>query len=88
MNNPDGVRMSTALTYINPNRHRINLTIRPNVQVRRILFDGQRATGVEVESGGDRFIVESGLIVLSAGAIASPQLLMLSGVGPESQLRV
>ncbi len=87
MNNPDGVRMSTALTYINPNRHRINLTIRPNVQVRRVLFDGQRATGVEVESGGDRFIVESDLIVLSAGAIASPQLLMLSGVGPESQLR-
>jgi choline dehydrogenase len=87
MNNPDGVRMSTALTYINPNRHRLNLTIRANVQVRRILFDGLRATGVEVESGGDRFIVEGGQIVLSAGAIASPQLLMLSGVGPESQLQ-
>ena len=87
MNNPDGVRMSTALTYINPNRHRLNLTIRANVQVRRILFDGQRATGVEVDSGGDRFIVESGVIVLSAGAVASPQLLMLSGIGPESQLQ-
>ena len=86
MNNPDGVRMRTALTYINPNRHRLNLTIRANVQVRRILFDGQRATGVEVDSGGDRFIVESGVIVLSAGAIASPQLLMLSGVGPSKVL--
>jgi len=87
MNNPNGVRMSTALSYINPNRHRLNLTIRPNVLVRRILIEGGRAHGVEVESGGDRFIVESDLIVLSAGAIASPQLLMLSGVGPESQLR-
>ena len=52
--------MSTALTYIEPNRHRLNLTIRPNVQVRRILFDGQCATGVEVENGGDRFTVEAG----------------------------
>jgi choline dehydrogenase-like flavoprotein len=58
MNNPNGVRMSTALTYINPNRHRLNLTIRPNVQVQRILFDGLRASGVEVESGGERFNVE------------------------------
>ena len=45
MNNPDGIRMSTALTYINPNRHRLNLTIRPNVLVRRIFFNGKRATG-------------------------------------------
>ena len=87
MNNPDGIRMSTALTYINPNRHRLNLTIRPNVLVRRILFDGKRATGVEVESGGERFIVEGEEIVLSAGAIASPQLLMLSGVGVADHLR-
>ena len=87
MNNPNGVRMSTALTYINPNRHRLNLTIRPNVQVQRILFDGLRASGVEVESGGERFNVEGAQIVLSAGAIASPQLLMLSGVGSESHLQ-
>lgn len=87
MNNPNGVRMSTALTYINPNRHRLNLTIRPNVLVRRILFDGLRATGVEVASGGETFLAESGLIVLSAGAIASPHLLMLSGVGPADHLR-
>jgi choline dehydrogenase len=87
MNNPDGIRMSTALTYLNPVRHRLNLTIRPNVTVRRILFAGKRATGVEVESDGDRFIVEGEEIILSAGAIASPQLLMLSGVGPASHLR-
>jgi len=87
MNNPDGIRMSTALTYINPNRHRLNLTIRANVLVRRILFDGKRATGVEVESGGERFIVEGEEIILSGGAIGSPQLLMLSGVGPADHLR-
>ena len=85
MNNSNGMRMSTAMTYINPNRHRMNLTIRANVQVQRILFEGRRATGVEVESGGERFVVEGDLIVLSAGA--SPQLLMLSGVGPKAHLK-
>ena len=87
MNNPEGVRMSTALTYINPQRHRLNLTIRANVVVRKVLFDGTRASGVEVESGGEVFVLEGDEIVLSAGAIASPQLLMLSGVGPAAHLR-
>ena len=87
MNNPNGVRMSTALTYVNPNRHRLNLTIRGNVRVRRILFEGQRAAGVEVESGGETFRIDADQIVLCAGAIASPQLLMLSGVGPAEELR-
>ena len=87
MNNPNGVRMSTALTYVNPNRHRLNLTIRANVRVRRVLFDGLRAVGVEVESGDETFHIEGEQVVLSSGAIASPQLLMLSGVGPTEQLR-
>ena len=87
MNNPNGVRMSTALTYINPNRHRLNLTIRPNVQVSRILVDGQRATGVQVNSGGEQFTAEGALMVVCSGAIASPQLLMLSGIGPASHLQ-
>ena len=87
MNNPNGVRMSTALTYINENRHRLNLTIRGNVLVRRILFDGTRACGVEAESGGEIFTIESDQIVLSAGAVASPQILMLSGVGPAGHLQ-
>ena len=51
LNNIDGVRMSTALTYLNPTRHRINLTCRDNVTVRRIMFEGNRAVGVEAESG-------------------------------------
>ena len=86
LNHRNGVRMSTALTYLSEARHRLNLTIRPNVTARRVLFEGRRAVGVEAESGDDRFIVEGDQIVLSAGGIASPQLLMLSGVGPAEQL--
>ena len=87
MNNPEGVRMSTSLTYLNPNRHRLNLTVRGDVQVRRVLFEGQKAVGVEVESGGEIFQLESEEVILSAGAIASPQILMLSGIGPADHLR-
>jgi choline dehydrogenase len=86
LNNPGGVRMSTALAYLDPCRHRLNLTVKGNVLVRRILFDGKRATGVEAESGGETFEVEGRHIILSAGAVASPQILMLSGVGPGSHL--
>ena len=87
MNNPDGVRMSTALTHLDSARHRLNLTIRPNVLVHRIIFDGKNAIGVEVESGGETYALEGDQIILSAGAVASPQLLMLSGVGPADHLR-
>ena len=85
-NNVDGVRMSMALTHIEPNRSRLNFTIKANVQVRRIAFDGKLATGVEVESGGETFLVEAEQITLCAGAVGSPQLLMLSGIGPSDQL--
>jgi choline dehydrogenase len=86
LNNIDGLRMSTALAYLNPARHRLNLTIRPQVLARRIVFQGQRASGVEVESGGQVFTVEGEEIILSGGAIASPQLLLRSGIGPADQL--
>ena len=86
-NNVGGIRMSTALAYIDPSRHKLNLTIRANVLATRILFAGKRAVGVEVDSGGEKFTVEGEEIVLSAGAVASPQLLMLSGVGPADHLR-
>ena len=87
LNNPGGVRMSTAITYLDACRHRLNLTIRANVVARRVVFEGKRAIGVEVESGGDVFIVEGDEVILSAGAIVSPQLLLLSGVGASEQLR-
>ena len=86
LNNPGGVRMSTALTYLNFSRHRLNLTVRGNALARRVLFKGKKAVGVEVESEGEVFVLEGEEIILSAGAIASPQLLMLSGVGPAEQL--
>ena len=87
MNNPDGIRMSTALGYLSQARQRRNLTIRPNCLARRVLFNGKRAVGVEVESGGGIFTVEANEIILSAGAIGSPHILLLSGVGPADQLR-
>jgi choline dehydrogenase len=86
-NNRDGVRVSTALAYLERARHRLNFTIRAHVLARRLRFDGQRARGVEAESGGERFTVEGDQIVLSAGAIASPHLLLLSGVGPAEHLQ-
>ena len=99
MNNPDGggvgavplnyvddVRISTAIGYINPCRSRLNLTIKPNVTVRRVIFEGKQAVGVEAESGDEIFNLSGGMVILSAGAIASPQLLMLSGVGPKETL--
>jgi len=87
LNNPQDIRMSTALTYLNPNRHRLNLTIRGHAMARRVLFDGSRATGVEVASGGERFIMAAEEIVLCGGAVSSPHLLMLSGLGPAAHLR-
>ena len=84
-NNPDGIRWSTNVGYLSQARHRLNLTIRANCMAHRLIFDGldkKRVTGVDVESGGERFIAEADQIVLSGGSIANPQLLMLSGVGP------
>jgi choline dehydrogenase len=87
LNNLGGIRMSTALCYLGPARKRANLTVLPNTPARRILFEGARARGVEVESdvGSKRFWGDE--IVVSGGAIGSPHLLLLSGVGPADQLR-
>ena len=87
LNNIDGVRMSTSLTYLSMARHRLNLTVRGSVVVRRVLFDGKKAVGIEAESGGDAFEIYGDQIILSGGAIASPQILLLSGVGPVDHLR-
>ena len=90
LNNPDGIRWSTAIGYLSMSRSRLNLTIRANVSVKKILFDTSndkpQAYGVEVVSQGENFTVEGQEIVLCAGAIGSPQLLLLSGVGPKSDL--
>jgi choline dehydrogenase len=88
----DDVRISTALAYLLPARQRSNLTIRPRCLVHRVLFDGDRAVGVEVSGGGDegRATVEpvyGGRVTLAAGAIGSPAILLRSGIGPAADLR-
>jgi choline dehydrogenase len=85
-NNLGGIRMSAALTHLNPMRHYLNLTVRGGVYVRKVLFEDRKAVGVEAESGGEIFTLEADRVVLSSGAIRSPQLLMLSGIGPADQL--
>jgi choline dehydrogenase len=87
MNKQGRTRMSVAICYLQPIRHRLNLTIRGDCLIHRIITDGRRATGVEVESGKSTQIVEGDRIVLSSGAIGSPAVLMRSGIGPEAHLR-
>lgn len=86
LNSLNEIRWSTALGYLNSARKRSNLTIKPNCTVRRVMLDGNRAFGVEAESCGRKFVVEGEEIVLSAGAIGSPQILMCSGIGPSSTI--
>ena len=90
LNNPNGIRWSTAIGYLGLSRHRLNLTIKPNVDVKKIIFDTNgkcpKAIGVEVVSQGETFFIEGENIILSAGAVVSPQILMLSGIGPKTHL--
>lgn len=87
LNNADRIRWSTAIGYLGPARDRENLTIRGDSHVRRILFDGRSAIGVEVETDGDVSAVYTGDVVLSAGPIGSPHILMLSGIGDGDHLK-
>jgi len=86
MNSLDGVRQNTGIAYLNPVRHRSNLTVCGETYVRRVLFEGTRAVGVEVSRAGSIVTLRGREIVLSAGAIKSPHLLLVSGVGPRSHL--
>ncbi len=87
LNNPGGVRWSTAIGYISQARHRLNLTIRPDCLVHRVMIDKGRATGVLVESGSELFELQAEEVILSAGSIGSPHILMRSGVGPADTLQ-
>jgi len=87
MNKLGRLRISTAIGYIAPARIRPNLSIKANTTVRRILFNGKKATGVEVENqDGSIEVINANLIVLCAGALMSPKILMHSGIGPAEQL--
>jgi choline dehydrogenase len=87
LNTVDGVRWSTQLGYLNPNRGRPNLSILPECTATRLVLDAQRAVALDVQHANSHSRIEAGEIVLSAGAIGSPHLLMLSGIGPADQLR-
>jgi len=85
-NRRDGIRISTAIGYLNPARHRVNLTIRPFCNIHRVIVEGGRALGVEVECGGVVQTIRARRVTLSAGAINSPAILMRSGVGSRADL--
>ncbi len=78
-------RSSAAMAYIAPNRWRKNLTVRTGAQVKRLMLSRGRAIGVEL-STGDKIFAGSE-VILSSGAVGSPRLLMLSGIGPGDHLR-
>jgi choline dehydrogenase len=84
----NGRRESAATAFLAPAMARTNLTVWPNTMVRRLLFTGARASGVECAQGARlvRPVARRG-IVLAAGVIESPKLLMLSGIGPAAVLR-
>ena len=82
----DGIRVSTAIGYLAPARNRLNLTIRGGCLAKRVVIENGRAVGVEVEAGGAMQQVYGKRITLSAGAVASPAILMRSGIGPRSEL--
>lgn len=86
----DGRRCSAADAYLPPSVRaaRPNLTIRTGALVTGVLIEGGRAAGVTVrQQGGDETIRAEAEVILCAGAIGSPQLLMLSGIGPADELR-
>ncbi|MCI5075220.1 GMC family oxidoreductase N-terminal domain-containing protein [Oricola sp.] len=77
-------RSSAAMAYLAPNRGRPNLTVRMGAQVKRIVVEAGRATGVELVDG--TVLTASAEVILSSGAIGSPRLLQLSGIGPADDL--
>lgn len=84
----NGLRCSSATAYLRPARGRKNLTILTHAMTRRIAVTDGRACGVEIERDGQRQTVEARReIILAAGAIGSPQILQLSGIGPGALLQ-
>jgi len=87
-NQLNGLRQDSATAYLSPIRHRRNLEIKVRTHAERIHIEGRVARGVICVRGGQRSLVRARReVVLCAGAFASPQLLMLSGIGPAAQLR-
>ena len=88
INTRDGTRCNTARSFLKEARGRSNLTIETSASVRKILLDGKRASGVKyVQHGQVKDALANSAVILSAGAIASPQLLELSGIGNPAILK-
>lgn len=84
----NGERHSAAKAYVTPHLNRPNLTVKTGATTARVAFEGTRAVGVWVHEGGQtRLLKARREVVLSAGAFGSPQLLMVSGVGPVAELQ-
>jgi choline dehydrogenase len=84
----DGARCSTAAAFLKPVRQRANLHVRTHALVERVLLEHGRAVGVQLRRGRHACErIEAGEVILAAGAINTPQLLMLSGLGPADHLR-
>ena len=80
-------RMSTARAHLRPAMQRLNVDVRPHAHAARVLFEGNRAVGVEYVRGGERRVVRAAReVIVSGGAVNSPQLLQLSGIGPPALL--
>ncbi|NOI23419.1 GMC family oxidoreductase [Vibrio mediterranei] len=83
----NGERCSAAKAYLTPNLDRPNLTVLTKATTHKVLFDGKRAIGVEYGMKGQRFQIYCNKeVILSAGAFGTPQVLLLSGVGPKQEL--
>ncbi len=87
MNKRDGRwRVSVASAYLYPARFRENLTIRPHALIRRVVVAGGRVAGVEVETGGVVETIAAKRVLLAAGSIQTPAILVRSGIGPKETL--
>ncbi|BDV32271.1 GMC family oxidoreductase [Microbacterium terricola] len=82
----DGTRLSSYRAYVQPIQDAPNLTIQTGAWIHRLLFDGQTVVGVEYEQDGDLVRVHADVVVLSAGALDSPRILLRSGIGPAAEL--
>jgi len=80
-------RCSPVDAFLSPFRNAPNLTLRTRATVERVLFEGRLATGVRWKEGGRTLEASGGEILLAAGAYQTPKLLMISGVGPEDELK-
>jgi 5-(hydroxymethyl)furfural/furfural oxidase len=87
INSRDGVRVSTNVGYLEPARDRPNLRILGDTLVDTVIVDGKRATGVRAIAGGRQQEFLAREVILAAGAIHTPTILMRSGIGPAAQLR-